>query len=341
MRGKVWVDVRVIALDRLSGTGSFNMADKQRPERHSGKNADHKTGEKGAFGVDDDFHLGEFLAEHWLAVTLLPFILLLMTPLTSFPGGNPKQLWWVCLGFCLLASLLIYLLFARIISRLEPPPPPANLLIPASEPDPPFAKMVREMMIKKLKERRDNSRNTAGAMTDEYIDQVTAEAAERAEAALSEPGVVKIFYGSNVATMGPSGRMVVVQISGKDLLAFRRVDAGLEVDANIFGEDGDILAQVVGNKFFINQNNTFRIQNDDPHSLSVFDFKGNEVFNIRYINPSSIVVTGTFRYGNSPPLVITREKATFGSLVVSGSLAMHPSVIMTLGSPPATAPTTR
>ena len=78
-------------------------------------------------------HLGRFAGEHWLGLIVTAVVMFLLSPLVTFPGGNPKTLWWVCGGSCLAACFFIYWGFYLLIASLSSdvtssaPAPPLTL----------------------------------------------------------------------------------------------------------------------------------------------------------------------------------------------------------------------
>ena len=61
----------------------------------------------------------QFLVDNWVGVVLFALALLFLSPLVTFPGGVPKQLWWVCAGTCILADIIIYCCFNYQIAKME------------------------------------------------------------------------------------------------------------------------------------------------------------------------------------------------------------------------------
>ncbi|HEX4796187.1 MAG TPA: hypothetical protein VH370_20525 [Humisphaera sp.] len=93
------------------------MTNHPREKSDAGDKADDRPHDKGAPSING-FHPGDFFVNHWLGVLLLVVWGSLMSPLVTFPGGNPRQLWWVCVGVCLFVNYLIYCCFNWQISRM-------------------------------------------------------------------------------------------------------------------------------------------------------------------------------------------------------------------------------
>ena len=133
------------------------------------------------------------------------------------------------------------------------------------------------------------------------------------------PDALNVFFGSSVswATMFP---LRVVNIGGENLLVVNKTADGLAVSAKIFSEDTRIVAEIIDNEFHINPNNYFRRDRPDKHTLIVFDQRGRQVFNIRFLNPSTIKVSGIFYYPSSRPVIIADDHTTLpNGGVISGT----------------------
>ena len=91
----------------------------------------------------------------------------------------------------------------------------------------------------------------------------------------------------------------------------------ISIDAKILGENGEITAEIDKNEFFINRDNCFRIKRPDASTLVVIDKRAEVVLFIRYMNPSSVRVSGIFRgpYGT----VVRIEDG--GPLTVNGEFS--------------------
>jgi hypothetical protein len=127
-------------------------------------------------------------------------------------------------------------------------------------------------------------------------------------AILNEPGVLKVLFGSNVGYTKYAS-LPVVRVAGQNLLAIHRTLAGISIDLKIFADDGKIIVQIEDNKFYINPNNSFRVTNPDPHSLVVFDDMAEKVLDIKFLNPTTIRVSGIFRYRGHEPVRIIEDSA--------------------------------
>lgn len=60
-----------------------------------------------------------FWSTHPVAIISLSIGGLLLAPITNFPGGNPKTLWFVAAGFWVILGMIILWVFSGIIARME------------------------------------------------------------------------------------------------------------------------------------------------------------------------------------------------------------------------------
>jgi hypothetical protein len=65
-------------------------------------------------------HFGKFFSNHWQGIIVGLLVFFLLSPLTTFPGGNPKTLWWVCGGVCVFICFFIYWAFLVLITAMSP-----------------------------------------------------------------------------------------------------------------------------------------------------------------------------------------------------------------------------
>jgi hypothetical protein len=126
-----------------------------------------------------------------------------------------------------------------------------------------------------------------------------------------------VFCGSSVA-FSTNPELTVIQTAGHQLLVASRTAEGLSISARIYSPDGRIIAEIDNNEFTINQNNYFKRDRPDKSTLVVYDQYNTPVLNVRYLNPTTVKVMGTFRYGNRPPIVIDETTTQIGGMTIKG-----------------------
>jgi hypothetical protein len=121
-----------------------------------------------------------------------------------------------------------------------------------------------------------------------------------------------------------ASNFVVLRLYGEDLLTISRTNTGISVFANVLNEDGELFAALEGNRFRINQKTTIPITTPDKHSLIVEDVRKKQVLNVRFLNPTTIKITGTFKTREGPHSVVIGEtNIVFNWLSVFGGIALH------------------
>ncbi|MGB2632906.1 MAG: hypothetical protein WAM58_03110 [Candidatus Acidiferrum sp.] len=128
------------------------------------------------------------------------------------------------------------------------------------------------------------------------------------------PGALKLYFGEGSLGYTMSDEVTVLTIKGQDLLSLRRTDKGLAINAKTFSDDGNIIAEIVDNRFYINPNNFFRMDRPNNHSLIVYDLHDRKVLDIDYVNPHSVKVLGIFQVPGVPPIIFGN-----GGLSVTGA----------------------
>jgi hypothetical protein len=90
---------------------------------------------------------------------------------------------------------------------------------------------------------------------------------------------------------------VVIKIDGQELLSISKKERGIAMSARISSRDERIVTKIIDNKFHINPNNYFRIENErNGYSLVVFDQYDNKLIDIYYMNPNAIKIMGKFQF---------------------------------------------
>jgi hypothetical protein len=139
-------------------------------------------------------------------------------------------------------------------------------------------------------------------------------------------GNSRLIAGRNVSrwpVLVPQDRRIASPI----LVVEQESRERIALDLDVRGEDGRIVARIQHNHFVLNRNNMLTKQRPDRSTLLVTDQKGTEVLNVRYINPHTIHVLGTFYViGQKEPVVISemRQDMGGGHIVVSGTCNASP-----------------
>jgi hypothetical protein len=125
---------------------------------------------------------------------------------------------------------------------------------------------------------------------------------------------LRILLGP-MGAFGTSFPQRVIKLNDDPILSFDRDAQGnISVSTDIYDRNGDIVVEIKGNHFRV-ANDAFEIIHPDFSSLAVIVRQNKErVLDIRYLNPRSIRVLGTFRHPNDPVLEVRQD-----SLALNGN----------------------
>jgi len=123
--------------------------------------------------------------------------------------------------------------------------------------------------------------------------------------------------------MGAFGTMFpqrVIVLNDDPVLSFDRDAQGNKsVTTDIYDQKGDIVVEIKDNHFRI-ASDAFEVIHPDLSSLAVVIKHNKErVLDIRYLNPHSIRVLGTFRHPNDPVLEVRENSIALNERILSWS----------------------
>jgi hypothetical protein len=131
---------------------------------------------------------------------------------------------------------------------------------------------------------------------------------------------VVVLLGS--FTLATKKEFTGVEIYGQKLLSLKKTDAGITVSARVISSNNKVVAQITDNEFYVNPSQYFRMERaEDWHTLRVIDGEGAQVLYVRYMNPTTIKVLGSFYTPNGPATIVTEEKLTVGMATFRGGCA--------------------
>jgi len=139
---------------------------------------------------------------------------------------------------------------------------------------------------------------------------------------------LRVYLGASVGWTS-SNEATVLTIAEHPVLSVRRTSTGLAILAKVISDDGKIVAEIVDNRFYVNPNNFFSIEQPDRHSLVVYDERGTKALDIKYLNPLSVRVLGEFRFPGASPVIIAPDELKMGgTTMVGGCVGNSPSLIV-------------
>jgi hypothetical protein len=116
---------------------------------------------------------------------------------------------------------------------------------------------------------------------------------------------IRIFFGNSEAYSSQQ-RLIVWQIDDEEILTLQKTETGMYVSARIRDKDGQLVAQIVNNEFFINPHNSFQIKGPGTSSLVVNNDRGEQILDVEFLNPRVVKILGTF-FGKSGAEIVIRD----------------------------------
>jgi len=123
---------------------------------------------------------------------------------------------------------------------------------------------------------------------------------------------MKVYMGGSVAFAADEEQREFRAIAaGKNtLLTIKRRPQGILIDANFTADEGKTMTLINDNSFTVNANITLIRRTPDKSTLEVIDQFGKQALWIRFLNPHSIKIIGTFPVGNGRTLQIGQDAIT-------------------------------
>jgi hypothetical protein len=106
-----------------------------------------------------------------------------------------------------------------------------------------------------------------------------------------------VMFGSNVVwNIGSESNRTALRVGGCTALEIERGALGLSITGDVFAPDGKIAGRITHNEVHLAQGEIFYAdKSGDGSALTVYgSAKGEEIFYVRYINPSAIDIRGNF-----------------------------------------------
>ena len=127
----------------------------------------------------------------------------------------------------------------------------------------------------------------------------------------NHPDTLKIFLGPSegFAYQFPS---TIIRVRGRNMVILDKdADGKLVLSADILGEDSKVIATFENGIFTIVQGNILDMKRPDRSTVIVRDQYKNEVLNVRYLNTSSVRLSGIIRNGGRK-IIIPPARAITG-----------------------------
>ena len=102
----------------------------------------------------------------------------------------------------------------------------------------------------------------------------------------------------------------------------------MKVYARAWSADGRLIAEIRGNDFSVNPNNSFRLERSGDSKLSVYDQQGNLALKVVVLNENAIHIGGIFQSKHGARVLITD-----GELLVNGRAPLSNVCLMAPANP--------
>jgi hypothetical protein len=140
--------------------------------------------------------------------------------------------------------------------------------------------------------------------------------------------LVMIFGTDRVIGEG-DGPFTPVRVGTCPALTIRRQTGGLVVNAFGYDSDGNVVYRVEKNEFNMVQRGFLVAHRPDKSTLEIVDDEGRESLSITYLNKNTVRIRGTFRCGDTNPVVINDDGITIGGQTTT----KHSCAIVRSGTP--------
>jgi hypothetical protein len=114
---------------------------------------------------------------------------------------------------------------------------------------------------------------------------------------------IKVFFGPAVAVLSKFPQTVISADGVPRLGIVKNSDGSIGINAHVVSIDGRIIAEVKNSQFIVNPNNYLRMKRKDRSSLSLLDQFGKTVLDVRYLNPSAVLISAFVVYTRAGDMV--------------------------------------
>ncbi len=116
---------------------------------------------------------------------------------------------------------------------------------------------------------------------------------------------IQLLLGDDLRVLAASARNFVFSKGGRSFLSVGITNGLMRITATVMDSSNRYIVRIINNEFQANPEYAFNPKQPDEHSLIVRDADGNEVLNIRFLNPRAMRIVGRFYMpGLSEPVLI-------------------------------------
>jgi hypothetical protein len=123
------------------------------------------------------------------------------------------------------------------------------------------------------------------------------------------PGVpnntIQLWLGDDLRVLAANAQNFVFSKAGRSFLSVGITNGLMRINATVMDSNNRHIIRIIENEFQASPEYSFNPRQPDEHSLVVRDADGNEVLNIRFLNPRAMRIVGRFHIpGLSEPVLI-------------------------------------
>ncbi len=124
------------------------------------------------------------------------------------------------------------------------------------------------------------------------------------------PGnTIQLLLGDDLRVLAASAQNFVLSKGGKSFLSIGIRNGLMRISATVMDSSNRYIVSIIDNEFKANPEYAFNPRQPDEHSLVVRDTDGNEVLNIKFLNPKVMRIVGRFHLpGYSEPVLVLPDE---------------------------------
>jgi hypothetical protein len=118
------------------------------------------------------------------------------------------------------------------------------------------------------------------------------------------------LLGSNGYGVTKNGRSRVLTVGSCAIMFVERNDAQLAFDADIFDDNGELIARIEKNEFrLVPGKYAYQTRSADRSTLTVYDKRGKMLLGVRYLNRTTVQVQGAFTCADKTTIAVGESGA--------------------------------
>lgn len=149
-----------------------------------------------------------------------------------------------------------------------------------------------------------------------------------------DPDALKILIGDNAVTHTGFGKFTAVRIKACDAIVMERRPDGVFVDASLFDTQGQAVVTIKDNRISaLNGENYVARQASDESTIRVRNRAGTELFNVAFLNSTTIQVRGFFGCQGGQIIHVT-DNGPIPGTIIRGMCSVNSRTAIQIGPDP-------